>query len=291
MKILITGEKSYVGISLREWLSQWPDKYSVDFMSLKNDDWKNKQIADYDVLFHVAAVVHKRETPEMKNLYSAINRDLTVELALKAKQAGIKQFIFMSSMSVYGLEGSIGKEVLINKNTPCIPNTLYGISKLQAEVELNKLANEKFKIAIIRAPMIYGPNCPGNYEKLKKLVMKSPLFPLINNQRSMIFIDNFSEFVRLLVDKSDCGLFFPQNKEYINTAELVELITKANSKRVHLSKTLALIIKLLGNRVNVVKKLFGNLVFDKSLSSYRDYNYSLTSFEKSIYICEKNLKE
>jgi UDP-glucose 4-epimerase len=287
MRILITGKKSYVGINLKKWLAQWPDKYSVDSISLKNDEWKNKDFSKYDVLFHVAAIVHKKEKPEMKNIYYRINRDLAVEVAKKAKEEGVKQFIFMSSMSVYGLDGKIGEDVVITKDTPCNPNTFYGKSKLEAENELKKMEDEHFRIGIIRAPMVYGPNCPGNYTRFKKLVMKTPVFPLINNKRSMVFINNLCEFIRLLIDNQDRGLFFPQNKEYVNTSEMVRLIAKENYKKIYFSRILAFGIKLFKRQVNILNKVFGNLVFDLELSSYKDFEYCVTDFEKSIELCEK----
>ncbi|AZR73932.1 UDP-glucose 4-epimerase [Anoxybacter fermentans] len=287
MRILITGNKSYVGMNLKRWLSQWPDKYSVDSISLRNDEWKNKDFSKYDILFHVAAIVHKKEKSEMEDIYYKINRDLTVEVAKKAKEEGVKQFIFMSSMSVYGLNGKIGEDVVVTKNTQCNPNTFYGKSKLEAENELKKIEDEHFRIVIIRAPMVYGPNCPGNYTRLKKLVMKIPVFPLVNNKRSMIFIDNLSEFIRLLIDNQDRGLFFPQNKEYVNTSELVKLIAKENSKNIYLSRVLAFGIKLFGRRVKVLNKVFGNLVFDLDLSSYEDFKYCVADLKKSLEICEK----
>jgi UDP-glucose 4-epimerase len=287
IKILVTGSKSYVGTSLKKWLGQWPNKYSVDFISLRNDEWKNRDFFEYDVLFHTVAIVHKKEKPEMKGLYYKINRDLTVEVAKKAKKEGVKQFIFMSSMSVYGLNGKIGEAVIITKDTPCNPNTFYGKSKLEAESELKKIEDRQFRVAIIRAPMVYGPNCPGNYTRLKKLVMKTPVFPLINNKRSMIFIDNLCEFIKLLIDNKDHGLLFPQNKGYVNTSELIRLIAKENSKKIYFSRILTYVINFFGKKISVFNKVFGNLVFDLDLSSYRDFKYCVVDLERSVEICEK----
>jgi len=286
--ILITGERSYIGTKLKEWLKRWPDKYNIDTISLKNDEWRNKDFSKYDVLFHAAAIVHKKEKPEMEDIYYKVNRDLTIEVAKKAKREGIKQFIFMSTVSVYGLVGKVCGDVVIAGDTPCSPITFYGKSKLEAENELRKLEDERFRIAIIRAPMVYGPDCPGNYTRLKKLVMKSPVFPLINNKRSMIFIDNLSEFIRLIVDNQDYGLFFPQNREYVNTSDLVKLIAKYNSKNIYLSKELAFVVKLFGKRVPIINKVFGNLIFDLGLSSYRNFEYCIADLERSVEACERN---
>ncbi|MGE6312915.1 NAD-dependent epimerase/dehydratase family protein [Bacillus cereus] len=287
MRILITGNTSYAGRSLEKWLSQWPDKYFIEYVSLRNEEWKDKDFSLYDVVFHVAAIVHQKEKPEMEELYYKVNRDLTIELANKAKSAGVKQFIFMSTLSVYGLVGTVGKEVMINKDTPCHPNSFYGKSKLEAEGMLERLQNKEFKVAILRVPMIYGPNCPGNYEQLRWITDKTPVFPRINNNRSMIFIDNLSEFIRLLIDNQDRGLFFPQNQEYINTSYLVTLIAREKHKNMYLSKLLSLGINLLAVRIKVINKVFGNLTIDSNLSNYGDYKYCVVDLVESVKRCEK----
>lgn len=289
MNILITGDKSYVGTSLRKWLGNWPAKYHVDSISLYDNKWKKKDFTLYDVVFHVAAVVHKKEKPEMEDLYFNVNKELSIEIAKKAKASGVKQFIFMSSMSVYGLEGKLNEEVVIGKDTLCKPNTYYGKSKLEAEMEISKLYDDKFKVCIIRAPMVYGPGCPGNYTHFKKIVVKIPVFPLTNNKRSMIFIDNLTEFIRIILDNQDHGCFFPQNKEYVNTVEMIRFIAKENGKQIYLSKVLSLGIALWGKRVKLVNKVFGNLVYELSLSNYKDFEYCIVGFKESITACEKEM--
>lgn len=287
MKILVVGETSYVGRSLESWLKQWPEEYNLDFVTSRQDEWKKREFSCYDVVFHAAAIVHQRHKTDQgsHSIYSKINRDLPVEVAKRARQAGVRQFIFMSSMSVYGIEGAIGRDIIITKDTPCKPTGLYGTSKLEAENELITLNTEAFHIAIIRAPMIYGPNCPGNYTRLKKLILKTPIFPLIKNQRSLLFIDNLSEFTRLLINSKESGVFFPQNREFVDTYELVSLIAKENSKAIYFSKLFSYLVLMLGN-LNVVKKLFGNLKYDSGLSTYKEFNYCVMDFNASIKISE-----
>lgn len=285
-KILITGKKSYIGTCFSEWVSQWAEKYSVEFLSFRNQDWTKYDLSKYDILIHVAAIVHQKEKPENKDLYDSVNTRLTLDIAKKAKDSGVKQFIFMSSLSVYGLEGMIGQNVIITKDTPCIPNTFYGKSKLNAEEELKKLGDSNFIISIVRAPMIYGPNCPGNYKRLQKLVLKTLFFPQIQNKRSMIYIDCLSEFLRLLIDNYESGLFFPQNEEYVDTSELVKLIATEHSKSIYFSRILAFVIKTLGKNISILNKIFGNLVIDLNLSSYKDFKYCVVDFERSIKNCE-----
>lgn len=106
-RILITGENSYIGSSFANWLQQWPEDYAVDTVDMIDDGWKNRSFAGYDVVFHVAGIAHIKETSQNAELYYQVNRDLAFEVAEKAKKDGVNQFIFVSSMSVYGLEQGV----------------------------------------------------------------------------------------------------------------------------------------------------------------------------------------
>lgn len=262
-KILITGKNSYVGKSLERWLKNYPGRYLIDSISLKDDSWKGQDFSKYDVVFHVAAVVHKEEKAEMKDLYYKVNRDLSIEVARKAKSSGVTQFIFMSTMAVYGKEGEIDEEVVITKETEPNPITYYGISKMEAENELMKLVDERFKVVVLRPPMIYGVNCPGNYARLEKLALKTPVFPFIKNKRSMLHVDKLCEDVKGYIDYEVSGLFLPQDNEYVNTSLLVKEIAEKNGKKLVLSNSLGFFVKTLGKRNALLNKVFGNLIYDK----------------------------
>ncbi len=238
-RILITGANSYIGTSVEKWLSQWPDKYTVDTIDMIDGKWRKESFAGYDVVFHVAGIAHIRETKKNRDLYYKVNRDLAYETAKKAKAEGVNQFIFLSSMSVYGVDNGV-----INKNTPLNPKSNYGKSKLQAEKLIKPLCDDNFKVAILRPPMVYGKGCKGNYPKLAKLAVKIPVFPYVDNRRSMIYIDNLCEFVRLLIDNGSRGLFFPQNDEYVNTSEMVKLIAEVHGKKIILTKLFNPILRL-----------------------------------------------
>ena len=231
---------------------------------MRDDSWKEKNFSEYDVVFHVAAVVHQKEKPEMKKLYFKVNRDLPIEVAKKAKEAGISQLIFMSTMAVYGEEGKIGQEVVINCNTPVNPKTFYGVSKVEAERELSKLNDGKFRVVVLRPPMVYGSNCPGNYARLEKLAVRSPVFPMIKNKRRMLHIDKLCQSVKEYIDSEIEGLYFPQDDEYVNRGLMVKLLAEKNGKAIHLSKSARWIIKLIGKRVDLINKVFGNLVYENS---------------------------
>lgn len=263
-RVLITGKNSYIGTSLEKWLSREPDKYIVDTLNMENELWIENDFSKYDVVFHVAAVVHKKEKPKLNDFYFKVNRDLPIEVAKKAKEASVSQFVFMSTMAVYGEDGKIGQDVIINRESPVNPKTLYGKSKYEAELELNKLNDDKFRVVVLRPPIVYGPNCPGNYSRLEKLAVRSPIFPMIEIKRSMIHIDKLCQHIKECIDIEAEGLFCPQDDAYVNTSFMVRELALKHGKSIHLSKVAGFIIKLIGKRVKIFNKVFGNLIYEKS---------------------------
>ena len=283
-RILITGANSYIGTSVEKYLGQWPEKYQVDTVDMLDGSWRQKSFAGYDTVFHVAGIAHSdtgKATEETKALYYSVNRDLTIETAQKAKSDGAKQFIYMSSAIVYGNSAPIGKEKIITKETKPEPANFYGDSKLQAESGILPLSDDDFRVVILRPPMIYGKGSKGNYPMLSKLAQKLPVFPYVENKRSMLYIENLAEFVRLMIDNEECGIFWPQNGEYAVTSELVKLIAQAHGKNIILVKGATSFLKLLGCITKLVNKAFGNLAYDMDISKYRQ-NYCVYGLKESI---------
>ncbi|MGX9134405.1 NAD-dependent epimerase/dehydratase family protein [Rummeliibacillus sp. JY-2-4R] len=273
-KILILGKSSYIGKNLENWLKNYPKKYIVHSISLRNNEWQIMEFSEYDVVIYMIGIAHLKETKLNANLYFKINRDLAYETAKKAKREHVKQFIYLSSMSVYGIEKGI-----IDKTSQLNPKSNYGKSKLQAEELINSLNQLNFKVAILRPPMVYGKGCKGNYPKLASFALKLPFFPEIKNKRSMIFIDNLCQFISLIIDDYESGLFFPQNKEYVCTSHMVRVIAEMNNKKIWMTTLFNPIIKI--SKINpLINKVFGDLVYEKSLSNYK--NIKLVPFEESI---------
>lgn len=272
-RILITGANSYIGTSVEKYLSQWPEKYQVETVDMVDGSWREKDFSSFDTVYHVAGIAHSdsgKISPEKEKIYREVNTKLTIETAKKAKAEGVRQFIFMSSAIVYGDSAPIGKEKVITKDTRPSPANCYGDSKLQAEIGLRELECEDFKVVILRPPMIYGKNSKGNYPLLAMLARKTPIFPKIKNSRSMLYIGNLVEFVRLMIENEEAGTFWPQNAEYSNTSEVVKMIAEANGKKIVLISGFGWALRFLGLFTGLVDKAFGNLAYGQSLSEYKE---------------------
>ena len=256
-KILITGAGSYIGTSFAEYLAEhFPADYRVDTLDMIGDSWKSADFSGYDAIFHVAGIAHQKETRHNAPLYYTVNRDLAEAVARKAKQNGVKLMVFLSTMSVYGMETGT-----INKDTIPHPRSHYGRSKLEAEQLLLPLQDDHFAVAVLRPPMVYGKGCRGNFQSVVKLVRKLPIFPKVNNQRSMIHIDTLCAYVEQLIRNGEGGLHLPQNSSYMNTSEMACYIAEALGKKLRLSTFLGFCVRLARPFLKPLQKAFGSLIY------------------------------
>lgn len=288
-RILITGANSYVGTSFEQYAKlHYPTEFAIDTIDMIDGSWREKNFSDYDVIFHVAGIAHAdvgNVTEEQKKLYYSVNRDLAIETAKKAKEDGVIQFIFMSSIIIYGDSAPYGKKKRITLETVPEPSNFYGDSKWQADKGIRKLWDEKFKVCILRPPMIYGRGCKGNYQVLSKLAKWVPIFPDIENERSMLYIENLCEFLCQIIIKEDEGIYFPQNAEYSKTSSLIRMIADCNNHKIRLSKALNWLVflasKIPGKIRNLVNKAFGNMCYEQQMSYY-GFNYQIATLLESI---------
>ena len=288
-RVLITGAKSYIGVNIDNWLSKSPTAYSVDTIDMIDGSWREKDFGQYDVIIHVAGIAHAdvdNISEERKQLYYRVNTDLAIEVAQKAKKEGAGQFILMSSMIIY----SGCKEKIITKEDIPIPLNCYGDSKWQADQKVRKLETTEFKVVVLRAPMIYGKNSRGNYPELAKLAARLPVFPVVKNKRSMLHIDNLCEFIRLMVDNEESGVFFPQNREYTVTSDMVRMIAAVRQHKIIMVSGFGWGIKLMmkiPGRIGVLAtKAFGDSAYDMQMSEYKE-DYRINSLEKSVILTER----
>lgn len=274
-RILITGKNSYIGTSFERYIQEnYPKDFQIDTLDMLDKKWKEYDFSTYDTIFHVAGIAHQKETKQNEHLYYEINRDLAIKVANKAKEEGTAQFVLMSSMSVYGLiKGHITKTTLPK------PQSAYGKSKLAADNYISRLSNSQFKVVILRPPMVYGYNCKGNYQLLRQFVLKFKVFPDIVNKRSMVYIDNLSEFIAQIIKLEKSGLFFPQNEEYVSTLDMAKNIAEANKFDLKIVSIFNPIIRNI--KSILIDKVFGDLTYEQvdTISSI--------SFHDSIYMTER----
>ena len=269
-KVLIIGANSYIAKSFAEF-TKTKSGFEITAVSSRDNAWSDIDFAQYDSILHCAGIAHIKQKTDMKSLYYEINCDLAVQVAKKAANDGVRQFVFLSSVAAIHHDNG----------------DLYGASKLKAEQELENLVNEydisddiEMKLCIVRPPMVYGIGCKGNFPKLVKLARILPIFPNYPNRRSMIYIDNLCEFLYRLIEREASGSFLPQNKEYVNTTELVKII----NKRVITTRLFNPLIKQLAKkRGSIFEKLFGDLLCER-VGDESEYN--IVEFEESVRLCQ-----
>lgn len=285
MRVLITGKDSYIGVSFEKWVKNINPEWDIDTICLKDSTWKTISFSDYDTILHVAGIAHVSADPKLEELYYRVNRDLAVEVAQKAKEDRVKQFIFMSSMIIYGADEGVGISNVITKDTKPQPLNFYGDSKLQADLAIQAMSDEKFKIAIIRTPMVYGPNSKGNFPKLIKIAKITPIFPLLKNYRSMIYIDNLTEFIRLLILSKQSGIYFPQNNELVGTVDIMMELAENFDKKIYFTTVFNPLLRGMSKYVGIVNKIFGNKVYHEEISNSFSNGYCVVTFKESIKKC------
>lgn len=288
-KVLITGANSYIGVSFEKYVKEhYSSELTIDTVDMIDGSWRQKDFSPYDIVYHVAGIAHAdvgNVSDEVKAKYYAINTDLSIETAKKAKDAGVKQFVFMSSAIVYGDSAGYGKTKRITKDTEPSPANFYGDSKWQADKGVRELASDSFTVTVLRPPMIYGKGSKGNYPTLAKMAKKLPIFPDVVNERSMLYIENLCEFLAQVMIRGEGGIFWPQNAEYTRTSEMVKLIAQVSNHKITVSKAwnwaVALAAHMPGKIRGLADKAFGNLSYDQSLSTY-DFKYQLIDLKTSI---------
>ena len=292
-RILITGAGSYVGVSAEQYLKQWPDSFWVDTADMHGAEWEKLDFSGYDCVFHVAGIAHAdigKLSEEEVRLYYEVNTDLAIAVAKRAKSQGVSQFIFMSTANVYGDSSPIGQNKIITRDYPLQAVNCYSDSKMKAEEQIGDLREDGFKVVVLRCPMIYGKDCRGNYCTLSRMAKKLPVFPKVKNMRSMLYIGNLTEFLRLMIQNEEDGIFCPCDREAVCTSDLVKLIAGVHGKRVILVPGLGWALKLLSHLSGKVNKAFGGFYYDASLSAYKE-EYRRFTLEEAVRETELHIQE
>ena len=288
-KVLITGANSYIGVSFDNYVKEhYSDELSVDTIDMIDGSWREKDFSTYDIVYHVAGLAHAdvgKVSEDVKAKYYAVNTDLAIETCKKAKDEGVKQFIFMSSAIVYGDSAPYGKTKRITKDTEPSPANFYGDSKWQADKGVRKLEDDYFAVTVLRPPMIYGKGSKGNYPTLAKMAKKLPVFPNVQNERSMLYIENLCEFLIQVMIRGERGIFWPQNAEYTRTSEMVKMIAEVSGHKIHVSKGWNWVVGLAriipGKPRRLANKAFGNMSYEQRMSIY-GFKYQLVGLRESV---------
>lgn len=290
MRILVIGKNGYISRCFQKYMKKYPD-IDVVAISVRDESWKDFSFEGFDAIFNTTGLAHDNARKGSREQFMYLNSILPSELAKKAKNENVKIFINMSSLIIYGEMSELGSEEFINSKTIPNPEGVYGESKLTGETILNKLADKDFKIAIIRSPLVYNENAIDNFLKLKKYALTIPLFPYIENRRSMIYSDNLCELVKLIAENKEGGFYYPQQEVHICTSKLVKDLANAARKNMCLTRLFNPLIFLLSKKLLMMRKVFGSLAVDLNESNHFDNRYRIVDYKESIKRLIGNLEK
>lgn len=275
MRVLITGTSG-----LSEELSKYLNRNNIiaECISVRDDDWKKSSFTDYGVIVHVAGIVPKKGV--LSEDYYSVNRDLTLMLAEKAKLDGVKQFVFISSMSVYNTPISLtNKQGIITLKTKPDPQNDYGKSKFEAEQGLEKLKSDSFKVSIIRSPSIYSEELKSYLNQYELLVSKIGMIPdcFKDLYRSAIYTVNLFELIRLILITTYDGIICPDDGQ-LCAMDYCQLT--APSK--HRSRLIGKIINVFFKNNQFIRRCFGQVTYDSNLSNVFDGEYRICTYSDIV---------
>lgn len=282
-KVLITGMHGYIATNIKEYLDKNSSQYAVEQLDLRDNEWRNTDFSDVDVIVHTAGIVHSPQLDDWDE-YKKVNVDLSLNLAKKAKLEGVRHFIFFSTMAVYGKDKGLSGEIVITKDTPIAPTSLYGKSKAIAERELKKMCSDDFIVTIVRPPNVYGKGCKGNYiPKFTSITRMLPVIPAAyqNVKQSMIYIENLCELVRLEIENPKAEVLIPQDISPISACELMSAIAQNMGKSGRTSVILGVCIYML-SFLPIVKKAYGGIAYSEKDSSHFNNEYVIFNFKEAM---------
>lgn len=292
MRVIITGADSYIGNHIQSYILRHDRRFSVEQLDVADEKWQDFDFSGYDAVVHVAAIVHRKDIADW-DCYRRVNVDLTAQIARKARSQGVRQFVFLSSMAVYGAEKSLSvKKSVISADALPAPTTMYGRSKLLAEQALGEMEGEGFKVAIVRPPNVYGPGCRGSYiSTYASIVSKLPAIPKAfpSVRQSVLYIDNLSRFIYLLICGQERGIYTPQDDISVSAVTLMEAIRDGLGLKRKTSALLGAFVYLLA-ACPLVRKGYGGISYRRSDSHQDRFDYVTVPFAEGIRRTVRNLR-
>ena len=275
-RVLVTGKNGDLSKAISKWLTD--RGYMTENISLRGNEWKNNNFGQYDAVVHVAGIVPK-EGVTSEDFYR-INAQLTKDFAEKAKKDGIRHFLYISSMAVYGKEQSIDPcRGGVVADTPCVPLSDYGKSKLQAEEYLQELENDAFIITRVRVPSIYGKGKTEYLEQYRHLNEKFKRIPVafIQNYKSAIYIDNLCELIYLLLRNKVCGAVCPDDGKY-SAVDICQAVSPSCKK----SKILGFVFKTFLRKSDRIRDYYGAIYYDEALTNIFEGKYRVVALQEAV---------
>jgi nucleoside-diphosphate-sugar epimerase len=257
MRVLLTGASGFIGSAF---CRLYRTDFDIEAVSFRQEVGKI-DMSRADAVVHLSALVHQMNGADPKT-YQEVNVTKTLMLAAKAKASGVKQFIFMSSTKVYGEEN----REAYDEKSPCHPKDPYGQSKLDAETGLLAIADETFKVTIIRTPVVYGEGVKANILKLIKLADRYRLLPFggIKNRRSMVYVGNLAYLIAELIKQKKAGIFLASDDQPLSTSGLIKRIAIALDTPLLLIPFSPMRIVLKFLRPQIYQRLYGDLYLDNT---------------------------
>jgi len=275
MNILVTGSSGYIGSNFIE---AFKEKYQFRTFSLQTDALDTICLENIDIIIHFAALVHQKNKFDIGEYYK-INTEYPVKLANKAKTFGVTHFIYISSIAVYD-----EKLEYLDEYSICSPNTAYGKSKLEAEQKLQEIEDEDFILSILRLPMVYGKNAPGNIKHLITLIQKIPLLPFkdTENKRSFIYIGNVLPLLEKIILCKQSGILLASDDEAISTSDFIRSISQHLHKTNYLVRLPLLRYILKRFRPSLYTKLYGTCIINNTRTNNKLNYMNLYSIDEGI---------
>ncbi|WP_234495048.1 UDP-glucose 4-epimerase family protein [Vibrio maritimus] len=284
MKILLTGATGFVGGHLLRsiqdehevtCLVRGATKLNLDGVHHIYSDFETSSIQEldlssFDQIIHCAARAHvmNDEVANPLEEYRKTNTDLTLALAQRAAEQGVKRFVFISSIKV---NGESTRDVAFGADDLPNPSDDYGVSKAEAEQKLMSLANSSnLEVVVVRPPLVYGPGVKANFVSLYKLAGKGfplPLGCMDSNRRSLVSIYNLVDFIITCIETPNAAnqVFLVSDGEDVSTRRLVEILARAQGKSPWMVPIPLIAFELLGKltgKAAVIERLTGSLQVD-----------------------------